>query len=168
MHSKTKSKEKVSDMKQINDEIKLTLNLMQTDIDDGAHGELLYHMACLLEIKRKEIQQRLVERSWAEPVTHDEDPHNSVTLDGQIAYETKKLTTEELKAGNWFVDSSEECRKALIEKDIVARNAGLPVGEMRKYCNLLGAIVLMTPSQVRIAALKQIHLNGNEFYWGDA
>lgn len=52
-------------MKELNEEIKLTLNLMQTDIDDGAHGELQGHLYSLLEMKRDELQQRLVERSWA-------------------------------------------------------------------------------------------------------
>ncbi len=85
-------------MNEINDEIKLTLNLMQTDIDDGAHGELQSHLYSLLEIKRNELQQRLVERSWLEPVTHGQAPHISVKLDGQIADEAKPLTAEELKA----------------------------------------------------------------------
>lgn len=40
---------------------------MQADIDDGAHGELHSHLYSLLEIKRNELQQRLVERSWLKP-----------------------------------------------------------------------------------------------------
>ena len=51
-------------MNEINEEIKLTLNLMQTDIDDGAHDELQGHLYSLLEMKRNELQKRLVERSW--------------------------------------------------------------------------------------------------------
>lgn len=47
-------------MKEINDEIKLTLNLMQTDIDEGAHNELQHHLMSLLEIKRNELQERLM------------------------------------------------------------------------------------------------------------
>lgn len=39
-------------MNEINYEIKLTLNLMQTDIDDSAHGELQHHLNGLLEMKR--------------------------------------------------------------------------------------------------------------------
>ena len=50
-------------MNELNEEIKLTLNLMQTDIDDGAHGELQGHLYSLLEMKRNELQRRLVERS---------------------------------------------------------------------------------------------------------
>ena len=53
-----------SDMQEINEEIKLTLNLMQGDIDDGAHNELQNHLYSLLEMKRNELQQRLVERAW--------------------------------------------------------------------------------------------------------
>ena len=54
-------------MKNLTDEIKLTIELMQTDIDDGAHGELQGHLYSLLEMKRNELQRRLVERSWSEP-----------------------------------------------------------------------------------------------------
>ena len=94
------------DMKEINDEIKLTLNLMQTDIDDGAHGELQGHLHSLLEIKRNEIQKRLVERSWGEPVTHDQAPCKSVKLDWQITDNSKPLTVEELRAGWWWLDEA--------------------------------------------------------------
>ena len=51
-------------MNELNDEISLTLNLMQTDIDDGAHDELQGHLYSLLEMKRNELQKRLTERSW--------------------------------------------------------------------------------------------------------
>lgn len=54
-------------MNELNEEIKLTINTMQCDIDDGAHGELQSHLYSLLEMKRNELQQRLVERSWLEP-----------------------------------------------------------------------------------------------------
>lgn len=46
---------KGSSMNELNEEIKLTLNLMQTDIDDGAHGELQSHLYSLLEIKRDRL-----------------------------------------------------------------------------------------------------------------
>lgn len=74
-------------MNELNDEIKLTINTMQCDIDDGAHGELQSHLYGLLEMKRNELQQRLVERSWVESVTHDED---------------KPLTTEELIGSDFY------------------------------------------------------------------
>ena len=40
-------------MKILTDEIKLTIELMQGDIDDGAHGELQSHLCSLLEMKRE-------------------------------------------------------------------------------------------------------------------
>lgn len=40
-------------MKSLTDEIKLTIELMQGDIDDGAHGELQSHLCSLLEMKRE-------------------------------------------------------------------------------------------------------------------
>ena len=81
-------------MNEINDEVKLTINLMQTDIYEGSLNELQYHLMSLLEIKRNELQQRFVERSWFEPVTHDQATDKSVKLDGQIADEAKPLTAE--------------------------------------------------------------------------
>lgn len=42
-------------MKELNEEIKLTLDLMQTDIDDGAHEVLHSHLYQLLEIKRDRL-----------------------------------------------------------------------------------------------------------------
>lgn len=39
-------------MKILSEEIKLTINLMQGDIDDGAHSELQSHLYGLLEMKR--------------------------------------------------------------------------------------------------------------------
>lgn len=47
-------------MKEINDEINLTINLMQGDIDDGAHEVLYSHLCQLFEMKR----ERFTERSW--------------------------------------------------------------------------------------------------------
>ena len=44
-------------MNELNKEIKLTLNLMQGGIDDGAHGELQNHLYDLLAMKRNVIQQ---------------------------------------------------------------------------------------------------------------
>lgn len=46
-------------MKELNDEIKLTLNLMQADIDEGAHNELQYHLMSMLEMKRKLLGERV-------------------------------------------------------------------------------------------------------------
>ena len=155
-------------MKNLNDEIKLTLSLMQTDIDDGAHGELQSHLCRLLEIKRNEIQQRLLERSWLEPVTHGQAPYKSVKLDGQIADEAKPLTVEDLKAGGWRLNS---CKKddwlsfglygvaVFSDKDswlddddycFLNKNSGEVERDYR---------VFATPH------LKQIHRIGNQFFW---
>lgn len=139
---------KVSDMNEINEEIKQTINAMQCDIDDGAHSEMQYHLKSLLEIKRNELQQRLVERSWFETVTHDQEPIKSVKLDGKIADEAKPLTAEELKAGWWWcTDVSEECCSVLLAKGVSE------------------AVVFR--SYLRMEGLKQIHRIGNEFYWGE-
>lgn len=40
-------------MKNLTDEIKLTIEMMQTDIDEGAHNELQYHLMSLLEMRRE-------------------------------------------------------------------------------------------------------------------
>lgn len=45
-------------MKNLTDEIKLTLELMQGDIDDSAHGELQSHLYSLLEMKRERLGER--------------------------------------------------------------------------------------------------------------
>lgn len=203
MKSTQKRTGMVSDMKELNDEIKLTINTMQCDIDDGAHSELQFHLYSLLDMKRDrlvaktglqaEIErererrfegnriasaehrdevERLVEalefaestiaQYRKEHVTHDQAPPKS----WQLANRVEPLTTEELKAGSWAVDSSEECLNALIEKGFAARYAGLTTEEGYKYCNLAGDIVVMTPTMAHNAALKQILLIGNEFYWG--
>lgn len=149
-------------MNEINEEIKQTINLMQADIDDGAHGELQGHLYSLLEMKRNELQQRLVERSWLDPVTHDQEPIKS----GKIADKAKPLTSEELKSGSWCVDVNEECMNALVEKGLVELY-DWSIVEGNKYCSMAGSIVVMTPMMAHNAALKQIHLVGNEFYWGE-
>lgn len=46
-------------MKNLTDEIKLTIELMQGDIDDGAHGELQSHLYSLLEMKRGLLSERV-------------------------------------------------------------------------------------------------------------
>lgn len=136
-------------MKEINDEIKLTLNLMQSDIDDGAQGELQSHLYSLLEIKRNELQRRLVERSWAEPVTHDKAPYKSVKLDGHVPPSwIEPLSAEELKAGWWWcADVSEECLLALASKGV--------------------SEAVIFRSYLQMEGLKRIHRIGNDFYWSE-
>lgn len=50
-------------MKELNDEIMLTINLMQADIDDGAHSELQFHLYSLLEIKRERLAAKTEPRA---------------------------------------------------------------------------------------------------------
>lgn len=157
-------------MKELNDEIKLTLNLMQADINDGAHGELQCHLACLLEIKRNEIQQRLAECSWFETVTHDQAPYKSVKLDGQVADEAKPLTADELKAGGWWcADVSEECLLALIDNsdDVVTHHWYDNVVAQCAYKSDSESNVLRAHLPVDLDILKQIHRISNEFYWSE-
>lgn len=142
-------------MNEINDEIKQTLNLMQTDIYEGALNELQYHLMSLLEIKRNELQQRLVERSWAEPVTHDQAPYKSVNLDGQISDEAKPLTVEELIAGGWWCDRSGGNRSCLRKKNI----------DYVECLSVDGCYVFYATNCT--GDVKQIHHIGNEFYWSE-
>ena len=136
-------------MKEIDEEIKQTLNLMQTDIDDGAHDELQGHLYSLLEIKRNELQQRLVEWSWLEPVTHDQSLHKSVKLDGHVPPSwIEPLSAEELKAGWWWcADVSDECRSVFASKGV--------------------SETVIFRSYLQMEGLKRIHRIGNEFYWSE-
>ena len=154
-------------MNELNEEIKLTLNLMQTDIDDGAHGELQSHLYSLLEIKRNELQQRLVDRSWLEPVTHDQSPYKSVKLDGQITDEAKPLTAEELIAGGWWcADVSEECANAFKCNGLRVFNSHAWDGDGKKWISCrLSDSGNVTRGVSPLVGLKQIHRIGNEFYW---
>ena len=113
-------------MKELNEEIKLTINTMQCDIDDGAHGELQSHLYSLLEMKRNELQQLLVERSWSEPVsgtigtvTHDQAPYKSVKLDGPFCDPNKPLTTDQYMAGLAMVKDSDEAKPMTVEELVV-------------------------------------------------
>ena len=155
-------------MEELNEEIKLTLNLMQTDIDDGAHDELQGHLYSLLEMKRNELQQRFVERSWFEPVTHDQAPYKSVKLDGQIADEDKPLTADELKAGGWWcADVSEECRLVIADSGIGVTGYSWDDNARVQCAYKLDSEsnVLRAHHSVDLDILKQIHRIGNEFYW---
>lgn len=46
-------------MKNLTNEIKLTIKVMQGDIDDGAHEELQWHLYNLLEMKRELLGERV-------------------------------------------------------------------------------------------------------------
>jgi len=161
-------------MKEIDDEIKLTINTMQCDIDDGAHGELQSHLYGLLEIKRNELQQRLVDRSWLDHadgmgsvVTHDQAPYKSVKIEGQIADGDKPLTADELRAGGWWcADISEECRLVFVSKGINSWSESWVREKPFERCYLDSAFVMRSSNAS--GGFKQIHRIGNEFYWGEA
>lgn len=127
-------------------------------IASAEHRDEVERLVAALEIAESTIAQYRKER-----VTHDQAPPKC----WQLANRTEPLTAEELKAGSWCVDVSEECMKALVEKGLVERYTDWSIVEGYKYCNLLGYITVMTPTMAHNAALKQIHLIGNEFYWGE-
>lgn len=142
-------------MKEINEEINLTINLMQADIDDGAHGELQSHLYSLLEIKRNELQQRLVECK-VEYVVPDQKPNK-----------IEPLTTEDLKAGGWWCgDVSEDCANAFKYKNVPVFNPSNWKDDIGwEGCLLDDGLVVRVAYSVR--GDKQIHRIGNEFYWGE-
>ena len=145
-------------MNELNEEIKLTLNLMQGDIDDDAHGELQLHLYSLLEMKRNEMQQRLVERSWLEP---------ALGVD-----KARPLTVDELKAGGWWcADVSAECEMAFKLRGLDVVCAGWSgIGNRNGDCCILVYPKLVSRAWIKsqVSGEKQIHRIGNEFYWGDA
>lgn len=159
-------------MQEINEEIKQTLSLMQTDIDDGAHDELQSHLYYLLELKRNELQQRLVERSWLDhadgmgsAVTHDQAPYKS----GQIADEAKPLTDDELKAGGWWcADTSEDALKAFLSLGFKTEG-DIPWDGSYYACFIYedGGNLIDRGYESHTEGLKQIKRIGTEFYWGE-
>lgn len=141
-------------MNEINEEIKLTLNLMQTDIDDAAHGELQGHLYSLLEMKRNELQKRLTERSWSDPVTHDE---------------AKPLTTADLLLGGWWcADTSNDALEAFLSLGLKTEG-DVPWNGSFYGCFLheLGSNLLDRGFRHHTDDLKQIERIGNEFYWSE-
>lgn len=132
-------------MKELNDEIHLTISMMQSesDIYEGTLNELQHHLACLLEMKRNEIQKCL-------------DKTN------------KPLTVEELKAGGWWCgDVSEGCQMVLVEKGFKTQSPHWSSKDGYTRCYLLGDYIIREVGQLGAAQLKQIHRIGNEFYWGE-
>ncbi len=162
-------------MNEINEEIKQTLNLMQTEVDGtGASNELQYHLMSLLEIKRNELLQRLAKRSWFEHVTHDQAPYKSVKLDGQVADEVKPLTVDELKAGGWWcADTSAAARRAFAVRGFnVADQWELEDLEWELEdldgCRLTGKeSVTRFKGMSKTKDLREITLVDGEFYWGE-
>ena len=146
-------------MNEITEEIKLTVNLMSSDIDDGAHGELQNHLYSLLEMKRNELQRRLVECK-IEYVAQDPMP----------CKRDKPLTAEELMAGKWWcADTSEDCRIAL-ESHGFKFFVGNWDGELEACFVSSREVDKISRGSETLATsrkLKQIHRIGNEFYWAE-
>lgn len=136
-------------MKELNEEIKLTLNLMQTDIDDGAHDELQWHLNRLREMKRTELQQRLTERSW---------------LGGKAPYKSKPLTAEELKAGGWWLDGSGSQSLLELFREYGVNITGVSSGW---FDASVGVTCVISSSDFGsdLSKFKQLKRIGNDFYW---
>lgn len=132
-------------MNELNDEIKLTINLMQGDIDDGAHEELQSHLYSLLEMKREEIQKRLGEPS------------------------NRPLTAEELKAGGWWCeDVSKDCANAFKSKGLrVFKSSEWGCEGTWPGCVMDECGSRVTRGFFDLEGLKQIHRIGLDFYWGE-
>lgn len=141
-------------MNELNEEIKLTLNLMQGDIDDGAHDELQSHLYSLLEMKRNELQQRMTERSWSESALGDDEAK-------------PLLTTEELEAGGWWcADVSKECADALKSKGLRVLNSDEWTSDgAHSGCVMDDSDDCVTRCFFDFSNKKQIKRIGNDFYW---
>lgn len=137
-------------MNEIGDEIILTLNLMQTYIDEVAHSELQGHLYSLLEMKRNELHKRLTECSCT----------------GSTKPAPAPLTVDELMEGGWWCgDISEECANVFKSKGLSVYNSsewgtgnwlncGMDEGDVTRWVSYLGS-------------RKQIHRIGNDFYWSE-
>lgn len=168
-------------MKELAEEIKLTINLMQTDIDDGAHRELQSHLYSLLEMKREEISKRLVECK-IEYVANDPMPHKSVDAETDpwccylsgtelsgfgFAKEDKPLTAEELWDGEWWcADVSKKCADALKSKGLRVLNSDEWTSDgAHSGCVMDDCGDWVTRCFFDFSNKKQIKRIGNDFYW---
>ncbi|HUH58419.1 MAG TPA: hypothetical protein VL020_07975 [Pseudomonadales bacterium] len=163
-------------MKEINEEIKQTINLMQAVNDECVYAAMQKHLNGLLEIKRNELQQRLVERSWLEPadsmgsvVKFDQAPYKSVKLEGQIAGEAKPLTADELMAGGWWCgDTGDGSLKAFLSLGFKTEG-DIPWDGSYYACFIFesGSDLIDRGNEHHTFGLKQIHRIGHEFYWSE-
>ena len=153
---------KGSKMKEINDEIKLTITIMQTCICEGAHDELQGHLYSLLEMKRNELQKRLT-GPRVDSAAHKLSPE---ILWGEVKLD-EQLTADELRAGGWWcADTSEDALKAFILMGIKDGEYG-PWDGSYYACFLFKAGINLVDrgNEHHTFGLKQIHRVGNEFYW---
>ena len=171
-------------LSKLREEVKLTLNLMQQDIDDCAHSELQMHLRGLLLLKREVLQQAGEE--YAEDV-----PMHSVVMTlsslapareseqievGEALFRTQfepkrseeiALTAEELKAGGWWcADTGDGSLKAFLSLGFKTEG-NIPWDGFYYACFLYthGSNLLDRGSEDHTDGLKQIHRIGNEFYW---
>lgn len=90
-------------MNELHEEIRQTMLALNQENAQPIVEELQCHLANLFDMVRNELQQRLKERSWSEPIIgitkQLEAPYKSVKLDGQVADEAKSLIVGEMKAG---------------------------------------------------------------------
>ena len=94
----------------------------------------------------------------------DQEPIKS----GQLADDSKPLTTEELKAGGWWcADVSEECRLAIIDNGVDVVTIDWDDNECAQcvYKRDYFSCVARAIRPVELGTLKQINRNGNGFYW---
>lgn len=70
-------------MKNLTDEIKLTIEMMQGDIDDGAHEELQWHLRNLLEMKRELLSERVYTYTPAQIKIWPDDADDRIDTIGQ-------------------------------------------------------------------------------------
>ena len=155
-------------MKDINDEIKLTLNLMQTDVSDGAREELQLHLYKLLDMKRDKLYNNHSD-VFEVANTHDLSPYKTVIKPcGQTTDESKPLTIEELMLGGWWcADVSKDCADAFISKGLsVYSSHAWGIGTAVKGCEMEDDGEIGRQFHDNNRGLKQIHRVGNEFYWG--
>ena len=145
-------------MNEINEEVKLTIDLMRTDIDDGAHDELQNHLYSLLEMKRNELQRRLVECKI-----------EYVVQDPMSCKRTKPLTAEELMEGGWWcADVSETARQAFELR-------GFRVADQWELkgldgCRLtdVGVVARFRHiTKTKTKDVREIILADGEFYWSE-
>lgn len=137
-------------MKEINDEIYLTISMMQSDLYEDMLDELRNHIVCLLEIKRNVLQRHLDEYPHAEPA--------------------KPLTYLELDAGGWWCgDVSEACRLAFIANGVHTEAEHWEYNPRIRCAYKLKSNVLILRAHIPIdvSTLKQIYRIGGNFYWSE-
>lgn len=181
-------------MKELNDEIYLTISMMQSDLYEDMLDELRNHIVCLLEFKRNELQKRIVECSHAEhkpstglPESKTPTPKESWWAGYRVgkglpantprqdainahAEPAKPLTYLELDAGGWWCgEVSEACRLAFIANGVHTEAEHWEKNPRIRCAYKLASNVLILRAHIPIdvSALKQIHRIGGNFYWSE-